>query len=206
MSLIDFISEIICSSIAEGWTVFWSNIDKLAFLATVAAVIISLWQIRRESKLRIEREDKAIAQHVAAWTESSAHLHAKRPIDQYHAYEPAIIQNDSKTPIYDVVLSIVGLYGAGPSKEGENCGSEYDCRCLVVEIPPGLWGLWIPTGGSGMGVITAIEIAFRDSRGKCWIRRGNGDLVSIDKNPLDYYSVPLPPLWNTVERLLAKTN
>lgn len=173
--------------IANGLDALWSNMDNLAFLATVLAVILSLWQTRNESKLRIERESKSVARNVAAWVEEGACLNSKAPIDCFHIYVPAIIQNDNRTPLYDVVISVVGMYGAGPQREGEKNDEGYDCRCLVMQVPPGLWGLWIPTHGSGMGVMTALEISFRDARGKCWIRRGNGDLIAIDRNPLQYF-------------------
>lgn len=108
--------------------------------------------------------------------------------------------------LYDIVISVVGMYGAGPQREGEKNDDDYDCRCVVMQVPPGLWGLWIPTHGSGMGVMTALEISFRNARGKCWIRRRNGDLIAIDRNPLQYFSIPLPPQWSTVERVLAKAD
>lgn len=175
-------------------------IQSAIAIGTVGTLIAALFQIRRESKFRAEEKKKMQAVNVAAWLEN-VKLIEEIPGNQYNAYRTALIRNNNLTPIYDVVLTIVDLHGAGPAIHGENNGGEFGFRVLFSQVPTGLWGTWIDTGGEGMGVICALEVAFRDGAGVSWIRRGNGELIEIDKDPLTYYSVPLPASWGHIERI-----
>lgn len=169
-------------------------------VGTVGALFAALFQIRRDRNqlLKAKREEQAV--NVAAWIEDIV-LASEMPGNQFNAYRTALIRNNNLTPIYDVILTVVGLHGAGSAIHGEDNEGEFRFRVMFPQIPTGLWGTWIDTGGGGMGVICALEISFRDSTGVSWIRRGNGKLVEIKEDPLTYYSILLPPSWSYAERI-----
>lgn len=169
-------------------------------IGTVGALFAALFQIWRDRSLRLKNKREEQAVNVAAWLEDIV-LTSEMPGNQFSAYRTALIRNNNLTPIYNVILTVVGLHGAGPAIHGEDNEEGFEFRVMLAQIPTGLWGTWIDTGGGGMGVITALEISFRDSTGASWIRRGSGELVEIKEDPLTYYSISLPPTWGYAERI-----
>lgn len=175
-------------------------IQSVVALGTMGALIAALYQIKRDNKLRYEERRKEQASKVAAWFEEIA-ITPKTSISNRSVSRGAMIRNDNLTPVYNVVVTVVGLHGAGPSKHGEDNDGDYTYRALFPQIANGLWGTWVDTVGGGMGVVCVLEISFRDGAGVSWIRRGDGSLVEIDKDPLEYYSIPRPISWNSIERI-----
>lgn len=172
-------------------------------IGTVGALFAALFQIWRDRNLRLKEKREERAVKVAAWFENIA-LSSEEPGNQYSAYQSILIRNENLTPIYDVVITVVGFHGAGPSEHGEDNGGNYGFRVILPQLATGLWGTWIDTGGGGMGVICTLEVSFRDGAGRSWIRRGNGELVEIKKDPLEYYSILLPVSWGNAERIVLK--
>lgn len=172
-------------------------------VGTVGTLIAALFQIWRDRSLRLKEKRKEQAVNVAAWFEDVV-LSSEYPGNQNHAFRSLLIRNDNLTPIYDVVITVVGLHGAGPHRHGECNEGDFAFRTLIPQVATGLWGTWIDTGGGGMGVICALEMSFRDSAGTSWIRRGNGELIKIKKDPLTYYSIPLPASWKWAERIVRE--
>jgi hypothetical protein len=41
-----------------------------------------------------------------------------------------------------------------------------------------------------------IEIAFKDTSGRNWVRKANGELSEIEKSTVEYYKVGLPTSWS----------
>lgn len=107
-----------------------------------------------------------------------------------------MLHNESKAPVYNVIVTCVGISGAGPVRNGEENQPDFLCRTCVGTLPPGSWYIWLPTEGSGMHVKTAPEVAFTDSRGVSWVRRGNGKLEEITLEPATFYKLPLPLEWS----------
>lgn len=177
-------------------------------VGTIGAFYMAFRQIRENKeqfdKDREERKElqiKSQANKVAVWFDDGRL--PPHDMGDMTSYVPrdAVVFNDNTLPIYNVIVSVVSLYGAGPSENGEDNDRDYPCRVLFHEVIPGMWGAMIRTHGSGMGLIMGLEIAFTDSMGQNWIRRGNGILQKIDTNPLDYYEIPLPPAWSTPLRV-----
>lgn len=176
-------------------------IQAAATIATGAGVVISLHQVHQERTQRIERELRLQADRVAAWFEDVGSHTA--PSASHSIYRSVVISNNSEAPIYDVIISCVGMYGAGPAARGENAPVDYKNRVLISQINPGSWSVWLPTDGSGMGVITTVEIAFRDACGTSWVRRGSGCIEALEGRTIDCYHIGLPPQWTTAQRVEA---
>lgn len=177
-------------------------IQGFVALGTLGAFYVGFRQIKTEREVREKAEVRSQAVNVAAWFEDIT-LSREEPKDPYHCHQIALVRNNNLIPIYDVVITVVGQYGAGPKRNGEENEGDYDCRAVALEIPTGLWALWMPTYGGGMHLSYTLEIAFRDAQGHSWIRRGNGQLERIkqNQNPFSYYSISLPVESTSIERV-----
>ena len=166
--------------------------------ATAAAVIVSLWQIYLEKRRRNDEIRRSQAEKVSSWFQDGAE--SSRPKDESFVWQYVALRNESNAPVYNVIITCVGIQGAGPAERGEENGCDYNCRSLVSILPPGEWGVWLPTHGQGMNIVLGTELAFRDARGVSWIRRGNGALEEIPKDPQVFYGIDLPCPWGRCER------
>lgn len=153
----------------------------IAALALILSIIMWIWQLRVSHNTKV----KAQADRISAWIDHSSHAAGST--------SNVTIKNDSGSPIYEVVLTLVGMYGAGPAKHGEENEQDYVHRALYVIAPPGMSNAWIDTiGTGGMHVVCSIEIAFLDGSGRSWVRRGNGKLEQIKERPYKHYRIPMP--------------
>lgn len=186
----------------NAWSLEIANvvIQGLIGVATFAAVAIALWQVRSDRKVREDSEGRSQAEQISSWFE---HLEDcdNHPKDSRFVWRCVLLRNDSKAPVYDVVLTCVGVQGAGPAPKGEDGSPDYPCRCCVKVLPPGEWMAWLPTHGSGMHVVLAPEMAFIDARGLSWVRRGDGLLKRISKTPEEFYSLLQPVSWGPCARV-----
>lgn len=178
-------------------------------LATVITLVSALLSLRlsktqhREDKERYrEGERRSQAERIAAWIEDGRIKAIPNPC-QNAVCRDTLILNDSCLPIYDVVITVVGRYGAGPKPRGEDNSGDYEYRMLFLNVPNGLWGQKVPTGGEGMHTKVAVEIAFSDARGNHWVRRGNGALEELPCNPLKHYGIPMPCKWTSLIRVAS---
>ncbi|WP_304425569.1 hypothetical protein [uncultured Adlercreutzia sp.] len=174
-------------------------VEFCAAMGTVGALLVAFCQIGIDKKHRRNEEKLTYALNVAAWQEPTLEV----KYEGLYVYEPVIIRNANSVPIYDVVVTAVGLFGAGPARKGEENDGDYRCRAIVSQVPPGEWLVWVPTMGGGMHVVYGMEVVFRDCRGNCWVRRGDGMLSQIKKNPLAFLSIELPPAWSKIEAVDA---
>lgn len=110
-------------------------------------------------------------------------------------------ETKASPPVYDAIVTCVGISGAGPSFKGEDNRPVFPNRVCVGTLPPGAWYIWLPTEGHGMGVRTAPETAFIDANGTSWVRRGNGRLEEIPMEPASFYRLSLPLPWRGCEKL-----
>jgi hypothetical protein len=128
------------------------------------------WLVSRELSV----EQRGQADRVAGWMEA-ADLDLKAPL---------ILQNSSDQLVYDLVASVVT---AG--------GGDLNHRCFVGQLPPGKSKHVIEHPGHGMHKRFSIELAFRDSNGRNWVRDGSGVLQQIETDPLAHYGIDPPVSW-----------
>lgn len=164
-------------------------------VCTVATLICLVYQVVADKRRTHAEQISHQARQIACW-EHPLPEGCRRPTDQRFVYVPYMIRNGSDVPIYEVVVTEVGQYGAGPREKGEENPGDFPDRVRIPVIGPGTWGIWLPTGGGGMGVRVTAEIAFIDAANRYWVRRGNGVLESIQEPPLAFYSSPFPPAWS----------
>lgn len=174
-------------------------IQGIVGVATVAAVIVALYETHLNKKSRKEDIKRHQPIRISSWYEAAPNECA-RPNDKRFVWRSVALRNESEAPVYNVIVTCVGFQGAGPPRKGEENRSDYPCRTCVGTLPPGFWFAWLPTRGSGMHVVTATEIAFTDANGISWVRRGNGNLEEIDLDPVLFYRLGLPVEWSGCTR------
>lgn len=176
-------------------------LQAIAGIATSVGVIISLYQIHGEKKVRLKEEKRCQSTRISFWYEETGDR-ADRPIDGRYFWKAVVLRNTSESPVYNVVITCVGISGAGPNAKSEDNGHDYPCRTCVDILPPGTWYAWLPTYGSGMHVRTAPEAAFTDANGRSWVRRGNGKLEEIEAEPAPFYGLDCPVEWGECKKLI----
>lgn len=174
----------------SGWAIAESLGSVFGAIGTVSAVAIALWQSRKETRIRLEKEKRAQAESISIWVEErdwsvNPGIPAEKPSKMPHFQLG--IQNLSNTPVYNVVATVVTL-GDGEFSTGEGFyGTETKFRPQVTfpVLPSGnfkceLWGPY--QYGEKMNQLVA-EIAFTDSSEVHWIRRGTGTLNILEDEP-----------------------
>jgi len=149
-------------------------------LATFGAFVVAFVQINNERQIRKNQERKSQAEHISAYIAKEV---------EYKAW--ITILNLSSEPIYEVIVSIVAFQGANP-------GPKHIAFLSVV--PPGKAHVVTDADYHGMSFHPSIEIAFKDVRGKSWVRSGSGDLTEISQSPVDYYKLQRPLGWQLPEQ------
>lgn len=139
--------------------------------------------------LQQEQQRQNQAKHISAWVD-------KEEFNRKGMKGPTAIiavLNQSFEPIYQVTVSIVAFQGSG-SKDGKNTPSSY--RGFLSIIPPKSKVLVEVDGGyHGMSFHPAVEIAFTDRSNQSWIRKSDGNLLSIEVPSIEYYKIPKPVSW-----------
>lgn len=162
---------IVTMSISSGDTATWvgSIAVALTLMVTSLSVAADAWSRRRERR-------RGQAQTIAAW---------------YAAENQLMVANSSTLPIYEVVVSMVFVQGAAPRTIEEwvanSEGAPPQFGAMFTALGPGKWSVPISGGWGAMMVRPSCEIGFTDAAGRHWIRRGTGELVAINKAPIDYY-------------------
>lgn len=152
-------------------------------IGTTLAVSLALYQTTTDRIKRTREERRSQATLVSGWPEGEKVTN--------NAYITAtVLLNNSDEPVYEVVVSLVLVQGAGP-RRGEDLDSTHHRPVLSI-LPPGKWVVEVSGKGFGMGLRPGIEIAFTDRRGHHWIRRTDGTLQEITKNAVDYYALGRP--------------
>ena len=164
-------------------------------------------QISQNKKSREEDIKRYRPTRISAWCEDGRDI-ADYPTDNGFAWVMVMLRNKSESPVYDIVVTCVGISGAGSASRGEDSNSDYPCRVCIQTLPPGLWSTWLSTEGCGMHTYTALEIAFTDANGTSWVRRGNGEyytlngkLEEIKLDPSEFYKLSLPIEWGRYKRV-----
>lgn len=177
-----------CNKISLGDLATWAGAIG-TFLAFFAVIL----QIRDERIIRKKTENaererlhREQAEHISAWVDNEDWQN-RGPIAQI------AVLNQSKEPIYQVIVSIVAFQGAGPSS-GIETQDEF-LGFLSIIPPKSKVTVEVNGGYHGMSFHPAVEVAFIDRNGQTWIRKGNGDLMQINHDPTDYYHLPRPLSW-----------
>lgn len=167
---------------------YLSNIHWLGDLATwvsgigiISTFIIGFIQINNERKIRKEKERREQAERISAF------IFKETP-----AKTTIALLNLSSEPIYEVIVSIAAFQVTNVSSI-KKVSSQYTSFLSVV--PPGKSFTTVSGGYHEMAFHPSIEIAFRDVKGKNWVRTGRGMLKEIEKSPVDYYKLHRPFGW-----------
>lgn len=124
------------------------------------------------------------ARSVSAWLD-----------DPHSIPAHATLANSSTEPVFQVVMSLVGIQGAGPPTDASEAPGNYEFRTCVGVLPPGEFHFDLPSAGHAMNIHLAIEVAFSDGAGVHWVRHGDGILSELPCSAPDYYSLPRPIHW-----------
>lgn len=192
------VGELAVSMHGDAIALFHLDVGKIRRALSVAHENM---QSRRERSLLTDSSRKRQAESVSAWFDEGA----DGPCPQYGSFvwERVTLRNSSEIPVYNVIITCVGMQGAGPAFKGEDNGGSYPCRSFVAALPPGVWGAWLPIYGRGMNILLAPEVAFTDANGASWVRRGNGLLENIGCDPVTFYGVSAPCPWGSCDRMIG---
>lgn len=157
------------------------------------AVWIALVGLARERSLRLAEDQAAVLR--ARRSQGSA-VSAWVSADSVGGVSGTaiFIRNDSNSPIYHAVVSLVLLQGAG-ARTGEELavdGLDPEWQRTVLVVPPGTWCVEISGGWGGMSRQPGAEVSFKDAQGFSWVRRADGPLKEIELDPFQYYGVTQP--------------
>lgn len=201
-SISDLTKALVCISIffvGITWYAYDSpsvRLDHFASLATVlgslATATTLIWLVIERNQLQKEKwedEKRKQANGVSAWL-------SKKVFHSGHLTKPIIIlNNNSDSPIYNVVISIVDAQNK--NSMGEETSEEL--RQTIDASPLGQRYCFAPKGYNGMNFHPGIEIAFSDANGVHWVRRGNGRLEILTDNPFAHYKVPQPVTYESLQ-------
>ncbi len=148
---------------------------------------LALYQIRTERVFRHESEQREAqglrrvqAERISGWPAAETNRRGT----------PLTLLNRSDEPVYEVVVTLVMVQGAGPRRGEEGVRPEY--RRVLSVLPPGRWKTFVQMGWAGMSRRPGVEVAFTDRSGVHWIRRATGALEEIQRPAIDYYEMSRP--------------
>jgi hypothetical protein len=167
-----------------------------AAVGTVGTLGAALVQIKteRDERKRLarrmaEREQRRQAETISGWLADDAEMRTS-----------IALSNQSEAPVYMAIVSLVMVQGSGP-RFGEEMGSHLGgYRATLSVIPPGRCFTTVEGGWGGMSKRAGVEIAFTDTAGRHWIRRANGALEELEREP----PAPLLLLADALEGLVVR--
>ena len=169
-----------------------ANKDWLGDVATwvsgigiVSTFIIGFIQINNERRFRKEKERKEQAERISAFI-----------LKESLTKTTIALLNLSSEPIYEVIVSISIFQGTGPSNPTK---ASHQYTSFLSIVPPGKSFTFVDGGYHEMAFHPAIEIAFKDVKGKSWVRTGRGVLKELSKIPVEYYKLHHPLKWRLPE-------
>jgi len=200
----DLVIAVICICVFFGCvalSAFLSPTIRLDHFASLATILGSLataatliWLVLERDQLQKEKregEKRKQAAGVSAWL-SKKTFHAGSLTRQI-----IVLNNNSDSPIYNLVVSIVDA--RDKDAKGEETPDEF--RRVIDATPPGQVFCFAPEGYNGMGFHPSVEIAFSDANGNYWVRRGNGQIESLPEDPFVYYKILQPPVYEDLHAL-----
>jgi hypothetical protein len=173
----------------------WSEISWATIITAIIAVYgavlstINLLAQRSRDRSALNEGRRRQAEGVTGWLTAY-----DGPEEPGRLIYGLLLQNESTQPVYELIASIVTVYGAGP-KSGEDRIGDVFYRSMFLNLPPGKTRSQIDNPGQGMYIRHGVEIAFRDSIGYRWVRQGDGLLREVGKDPRALYGLPEPLPW-----------
>lgn len=167
------------------WAHVWAEAGTA--VSTLAAVAVALWLARADSARRREEKERDQAEHVSGWIEF---LPEKETFVDGAMYVQLVLLNSSQQLVYDLIASVVTAFGEYP------VGSGTQFHNFIGRLPPGRTEYKIEHPSQGMHHKFAIELAFQDTSGRIWVRRGRGHLDrSAEEATLSVYGIDPPVGW-----------
>jgi hypothetical protein len=167
---------------------YLSNSSWLGDIATwvsgigiVSTFIIGFIQISNERKDRKEKEKRGQAVHISAFI-----------LKETPSKTTITLLNLSNEPVYEAIISISAFQGAS-TRPTKHVDRQY--MSFLSVIPPGKSFTHVDGSYHEMSFHPSIEIAFKDVKGKSWLRTGRGALKEIAKAPVEYYKLLRPLTW-----------
>jgi hypothetical protein len=156
-------------------------------------VVVALASIINERTARAKDKRVEQARRISGWLTS------------YGLDEPTAGQlaNNSDEPVYRLVVWLVRWQGGGGPATGEEqvrLEATNLTPVTIANLPPGRYTIHLPPFVGGMMARPGIEIGFTDAAGRHWIRRVDGRLESITKEPADHYGIGLPQGWDLLTK------
>jgi hypothetical protein len=180
----------------EEWVAACAEVG--AAIGTVGTLIAALWFAGAEGRRRRKEERRHQAEQISAWL----HIEniAAATID---GETDCIVLNGSSQLIYNPIITIVSATGAfrktGVGMKPDDSLPPFQTR-MGGAFPPGQQSVRIKYPGDVLQARYSVELAFRDLRGRFWIRDADGMLKEVKEDPLVLYgSGPPGPGPGTVE-------
>ena len=100
-------------------TIDIANLIVQAFigLVTLGTLIAAFWQINQSERDREDDIRRLQPSRISAWYEEGRNR-TDRPEDNRFVWQFVVLRNESESPVYDVIVTCVGLSGAGPLSKG----------------------------------------------------------------------------------------
>ncbi len=171
----------------------WGDVATwVTSIATIALFMIAFAQIRNEREARIQREKDLVEQEKRSQAEQVSGWIVKESNRVWVA-----VLNQSPQPVYQVIVSVVVLKQTGEKRIGD-----YPHQACVTVAPPGQGYIGIHADYHGMFRHVGVEIAFKDAKGRDWVRNTNGELVEMTESTIVHYGIGLPVSWQNLETFL----
>ena len=166
--------------------------DIITSCGTFVALVALLYQIIKDRKDKIWDQ----AANITCWFDS-----AELDKETGDLLGKVIISNQSKHPIYNVVVSIDLFCG---SKTEIKTGND-DCTYLKI-VSPGNFYCWVKYDGGEMNKQFNASLSFSDSIGFNWFRDANGHLKRIKESSIEFRRLNSPYELNRVFQIKENNN
>lgn len=92
-----------------------ANLIVQAFigLVTLVALIVAFWQGSQSKRNREDDIKRHQPSRISAWYEGDRNR-TDQPEDNRFVWQFVVLRNESESPVYDVIVTCVGISGAGP--------------------------------------------------------------------------------------------
>lgn len=154
-------------------------------MGIVSTFIVGFIQINNERKIRKEKERREQSERISAFI-----------FKETLTKTTVALLNLSSEPIYEVIVSISVFQGTSASHPTK---SSHQYTSFLSVVPPGKSFTTVDGSYHEMAFHPGIEIAFKDVKGKSWIRSTRGVLKEIHKSPVEHYKLHLPLHWRLPE-------
>ena len=154
-------------------------------IGTVGAVIVALFLAGADGRRRRQEAERKQAERISAWLIDDLPA-PEKPGDEWCMR--LLVRNASDELVYNLIASLVNAQTE--ARIGQGTGH----RAFVGRVPPGASEFRIQHPGHAMGGKKfGIELAFEDSGGRTWIRRGKGSLEPVNRPVHEVYDDISPP-------------